>query len=108
MDKVLEGYSEPMGRKWSSVFNHFGPKSYQTGGESLNCRHLGFAAIDWISPFAVSLSGLYYAWVLFKGNAASSSQTDVIVQWFSFSTASEVFPGTDLSGETLRLLAFGV
>ncbi len=103
---------------------HFGPASYQTGGEVFAAKPLGFSGIEAIEPLnkgllvftkfgidfvmvPLSFSRNYFVEVLFAVNG-EGAVADVTIRWGEASSLAEVPPGTDLSAEKVRLLVLGV
>lgn len=84
--------------------DYFGPKSYQTGGDVLNATDIGWDLFTVVRLLSLSISGIYEVYSLYPSTGAVPYVTFV---WYNFSTGIQVPPGTDLSGESVRLELFG-
>lgn len=125
----VAGYPTDIGNKHLEIFDHKGPSSYgnigtNSGtGDVINASDLGWGGFDRFSVAfgAYSESGNYIIKV-FTTSATTVPAVSpplggafpkVVLQWFTTSAAfgaisTEVTNTTDLSGETIRIEAFGV
>lgn len=113
-DTVLERY--PVGGGKLVPVDHAGPASYTTGGETLGANNsitgmavVGLGSIDAVlGSGSLSVSGTH--WVVAQPTGTGSRRT-VKLLWFTASagvpTLTQVTNGTDLSGETVRLVYVG-
>lgn len=108
-DTKLAVYTAGQGRL--IPVNHTGPASYVTNGETLGnynsqtgVTYLGLAEIDWIDCGS-SLSGNYFVY------AIPVNQKQFTLVWVTASngipTGTQVSNGTNLSGETVRMVVVG-
>ncbi len=107
--------------------DHYGPAAYATGGEFIPPAALGFpGGIESMSGqfSGNSFSGNYYVRMVppansfssteqrapaFGANASTANNTNQIaVQWFYQANNNQVNANTNLAGEGVRILAFGV
>lgn len=96
------------GNKQFGVYDHTGPASYQTGGETVPASDFGMATVDSVTtPQAqgYTLSGNYIVVVLY---ALALDNQSVILAWYYASSGQQVAQGTNLAGEHIRLEAKGV
>jgi len=56
-DTVVSGYPDIWGKHAVSVFDHTGPASYVTGGESITAQSKGLRSLDFLSAEGLSNSG---------------------------------------------------
>lgn len=107
-NKQVTGYTVGWGTRKQSVWEHTGPASYVTGGESLLAIWIEFIELVWVSPPSPpwTYSGTYSVVVLYPSGAGGIT-SGVTLKWYVTATGMEVDPGTDLSGETIRLLIQG-
>ena len=104
-DKILFGYPHRNGRQNVVVMDHYGPTSYQTGGESLSPGLYDMAGFDMVTlPVpAVTESGNYsLGWTRASGTGGFTLPS-VTLQWYVISTGAEVGSGVNLSTEFLRM-----
>ena len=115
-DTGLKGYTDPIGKHAMWAGDHTGPASYATGGETLKATggpgsYGGLRSIDQVVPAGVSVSGNYCVQVQYT---AVGQNTKVTLIWLysplntlSQTAWTQVANATNLSGETIRLLAIG-
>jgi hypothetical protein len=106
-NQPLAGYNTPFRDKLLGILDHTGPSNYATGGEVIYATDLGLLGIDFAQVAAVSMSGNYTAIVLYPVNAFNSCQ-HINLAWYVYSTGNQAAPGTNLSGEHIRLEVIGV
>ena len=113
MDKQLWGADPVNGRsKWVPL-DHYGPKSYVTGGETWPTQSVygGPSSVGLNGTQAVlgsnfSESGTYYVVPIFGGNAADKGS--ITLKWYVTATpGTQVAANTDLSAEVIRFLVVG-
>ena len=112
MDKQLWGADPVNGRsKWVPL-DHYGPKSYVTGGETWptqsvygGTNSVGLNGMQSIVMGPCTESGTYRVIPIYGGNA--SDKGSITLKWITISTNTEVGAGTDLSAEVIRFLAVG-
>jgi hypothetical protein len=121
--KNLEGFPTSWGSSRVSVFVHTGPASYVAAGsddtypnlgDRVTVEEAGLKAFDAVIPVGVSsISGAYRVEVLYPGGntpttgGAAVPDRFVILRWIVVATNAEVEVETDLSGQSVRLLAIG-
>lgn len=111
---AVKGYPDPIGgrsRLW--IGDHTGPSSYtqwsapSTGGDVLKAQPLGLSSINFVAATGISVSGTYYVEAKLAAGSGSSP-TSAILVWYLVSTPGTQATGaTDLSGESVRLMAVG-
>jgi len=111
---AVKGYADPIGgrsRLW--IGDHTGPSSYtqwsapNTGGDVLKSKYLGLSSINFIAATGLSESGTYYVEAKLAA-ASGASPTSAILVWYVAATPGTQATGaTDLSGESVRLMAVG-
>lgn len=105
-NRALSGYAMAIGEKLLSIFDHTGPKNYQTGGETLYGPSVGIAGFDVVHCSQFTLSGSYRVIVLYPLSGTDCVQS-VKLAWYDSITGIEVLAGTDLSNEHLRVDCVG-
>ena len=112
-DKALSIFTIGQGK--AIPVDHAGPKSYTTGGETLGSINnqtgitiLGLATLDFVVCTDVTVSGSYGAVVQPVGKG---EQKTFKLVWVTATggvpSSTQVTNGTDLSGETLKVLYIG-
>ena len=98
--------ADDFGGKLFHVPSYKGASSYANGvGDALDPRSFGFPNYLLFVSGSMTVSGNYY------GVAQPSSTSLVpnwVIRWFVTATAQEVSQGIDLSGETMKLMGFGI
>lgn len=97
--------------KWSFI-DHSGPSSYvNPGGDPFPTQNqyggpntAGLAGVYFVVP-TWSQSGTYFVQAIYPG--AGSVHGAVKLKWSVAATGGQVANGTDLSGETVRLMILG-
>lgn len=107
-DQILPGYQTYFGNKIKICFDHQGPASYTTGGETLGVSGLNIGGIESVDSISSSISGTYVARWLFNANALGEPFQTYKLQWFVLATGAEVGSGVNLSAEYIRLSITGV
>lgn len=114
---VLADYPDSFGAHRASVFSHAGPASYAAltaapvaGGDTVQAVEAGVKYFDAVLPVGFSDSGTYF--VRGVGPAANPSTnkqaahaTSWKLMWYVTATGLEVGAATNLSGQTVRLVA---
>ena len=110
MSNIVVAGVEPWGgRSRAVILDHTGPTSYATGGESLGQSAFGGPNILGLAGFykvdgGLTMSGTYRVDCIYGGAGVRST---VKLKWTVYATGTEVAAATNLSGETVRLLAIG-
>jgi len=100
---TLTGYVDVWGKHGGAPIDHAGPASYTTGGQTLTASKYGLRSLDYVGG-GLSISGTYEA----KGKAVKRGlSTTYKLVWYVVATGAEVTAATNLSAETVRLLAIG-
>jgi hypothetical protein len=119
--KVLDGYPGSHGASRVSVFVHTGPVAYAqvviaappTGGDTVTAAEAGLKYFDFLHGDMTSDDGQFIVQpVSPNGNTGSSATAAVpaakmILRWLVAATGAEVAGAVNLSGRTIRLMAFG-
>lgn len=113
MSKILAGYPAVPGAKRFSIYDLTGPASYTavtagatvTGGVTVTARQFGLSKIEFVA--VMGAGGLYDAVVYPVSVAAGLSMTSFILQFLTANGGAEVAGATNLSGQTIRLMAWG-
>jgi hypothetical protein len=105
MTTSLAGYPISVGDKQKGVYDHVGPASYQTGGESVPANDFGMSSIDFVLMSAYSLSGNYIVIALYQ---TAQNVGSVVLTWYQTATGIQPPGGTNLSGEHVRMEVIGV
>lgn len=112
-DKALSTFTIGQGKAIPT--DHAGPKSYATGGETLGSINnqtgitiLGLATIDYVTCTDVTVSGNYGGLVQPVGKGEQKTYKLIwVTATAGIPTSTQVTAGTDLSGETMKLLYIG-
>ena len=107
MNNPLIGYPISVATRMEALFDHTGPKSYTTGGETIPANDLGMSSLEWIQCAAYAMSGNYTVVVLYSAGLYFNV-TQIKLAWYNVSDGSQVTGGTDLSGEHIRMLVKGI
>jgi len=107
VNNPLTGYPISVATRMESVFDHMGPKSYPTGGETIPANDVGMSSLEWVETAQYSMSGNYTVVVLY-GVGLFLNVASVKIAWYNASDGSQVTNGTDLSGEHVRMLVKGI
>ena len=101
--KTVKGFPAAWGAQVVPLVEHPGPFSYIPGGEVV---HSGppFPRIFAYIAAGLSYSGTYRVDCLYPSSGLRSAVT---LKWTLAATGQEVAGGTNLSGETVRLLVVG-
>lgn len=100
---TLTGYVDVWGKHAAGAIDHTGPTSYTTGGQTLKAASYGLRSLDFVQG-SLSSSGTYF---VRSEPVGKGSKTTYKLLWFVTATNAEVAATTNLSGETVRLFAFG-
>ena len=96
----------PLGENFLAGRSLIGPKSYTTGGVLVSAQVFGLlSTVRFWMPETLSKSGPYFVKVLRTGTGVTASVA--LFQWFVQSTGAQVANATDLSAETIRVIAIG-
>lgn len=124
-NRILPGYSTPMGDKNLIHFDHDGPASYTrivpgttpTGADIINASDIGVGGFDNADMMADS-TGRFYALAVPIAGGGGNAVTQMALVWFSLVTATvggqsqtagtEVAAGTNLSAFSVRVQAICV
>lgn len=128
-NKILPGYTTPMGDKYLVVFDHSGPSSYtqvgssgaySTGGDVIaaNGGGLNLGGFDALEPDATDQTGQFIAYAIPLNGGNGNAVPSYVLKWYSLVTATvggqsqtagtEVHASTNLSTFYLRLKAWMV
>ena len=99
-----KGLIDTWGGKTSAPVLWAGPKSYTTGGETVDPKAFGCRELLFLSG-VLTESGTY---VLRAQPQAKSGYTTWKLLWYAISGGAQVGGSTDLSGETAIVWGFGV
>lgn len=100
---TLNGYVDVWGKHAAGAIDHTGSSSYVTGGDTLTGARYGLRSIDYVGG-GLSNSGTYEV----RGKSTGKGiHTTYKLVWFVVATGAEVAAGVNLSGETVRIFAFG-
>lgn len=105
MTTPLTGYPLSLGDKQRGVFDHTGPASYQTGGETVPANDFGMNLIDFVLMSAYSLSGNYIVIAFYP---LSQGVSTITLAWYQVATGIQPPQGTNLSTEHVRIEVTGV
>lgn len=117
----LPNYTNYWGSKYVWQGLHFGPTSYTTGGETFSAATLGWGGLEFVLAdnmgqaavnsvsmvVPLSTSRTYFVGITFA-TTATGVVASVTIKWFVVATGAEVANATNLSAESVRLLAVGV
>jgi hypothetical protein len=115
-NRILDGYSMPIGDKIEIIVDHDGPASYvggAAGGETINASDFGLGGFEVVQADGLSSDGLNSVFVTLTGQSTSGANkanavTSATLRWFVVSTAAEVANGVSLTGKSIRLQIRGV
>ncbi len=105
----LPGYQQYWGTKLAFVGEVVGPKSYVTGGQTIQASQLGWGGFDFVNAGgSLSYSGTFYCRVQYLPVDAAPSVFNPGVKsikllWYVLATNAEVAGAVDLSAEIVRL-----
>jgi hypothetical protein len=105
MTTILTGYPISLGDKQLGVYDHTGPSSYVTGGETVPANDFSMSTIDAVLMSQYSASGNYFIVVNYPTIANVNSVTFI---WYQSLTYSQPPGGTNLSGEHFRIEVIGI
>jgi hypothetical protein len=108
------GHGGPEGNCGRWVGDHTGPKSYvqwaapNTGGDVVTAVSLGLRSLDFLDLMGISASGLYIVTAKLSVTKGGRGNTAILV-WYPIATfgTTQVAATTNLSGETVRMMAIG-
>ena len=109
-----KGYPDPIGgrsRLWLGDVG--GPASYtqwtapNTGGDVVNARYMGLSSINFIAATGLSESGTYYVEAKLSVAGGASPMTAILVWFLASSPGTQASAATNLSGESIALMAIG-
>lgn len=124
-NRILPGYSTPMGDKILIHLDHDGPSSYTrvtvgttpTGADIINASDIGVGGFDNLDGMTDS-TGRFYILAIPIGGGGGNAVTQIMLVWFSLVTATvggqsqtantEVAAGTNLSAFSVRVQAICV
>ena len=119
--RPLDGYPQPEGYSKVSVFPHAGPTSYQQmqpgsptavpidDSDQVEAVEAGLKLFDFVVG-GITDDGLFEVVCVplsASDGPAGQATTRYGLVWYTVSTRTQVVQGTDLSGSTVRLLAYG-
>ena len=116
---AVPGYADVFGKHGVWVGDHTGPASYAaytaptTGGDVIQSINLNLRSIDMIIPLGYSVSGNYAVKTKMLTVTGGGSAQNALLVWYAVTWSSgvevltEVTAATNLTGETVRLLALG-
>lgn len=99
----LRGFPDTWGTHLANPIEYTGPTSYKSGGDTATPAEFGVASFAFVSG-ATSYSGTYRVETIYIGYGTRPA---IRLRWIVASTNQEVGGGTNLSGETARLLVIG-
>jgi hypothetical protein len=108
MTTPFTGYPISVANRIENVVDYTGPVSYVTGGDIINARDLQMSAIDFVSAAQYSSSATYVLVVLYPLVSPNAAANTVTLAWYVGVTGLQVTPGTNLSGEHVRLRVIGI
>jgi hypothetical protein len=118
-NRVLPGYTMPVGAKYEIIIDHDGPGSYNntgtfaTSGEIINAADIGIGGFELVSDQTLSSDGLNYVLIQLpnqstsvepQGNALPTAR----IHWYVTATNAEVANAVNLAGKSVRLQIRGV
>ena len=114
---ILPGYVMPWNTKYFMNWDHSGPASYSTGGETINAADLGMGGFEFVDSMVDATAQLYaFIYPINGGNGNAVPSVKVI--WYSLVTATvggqsqtagtQVVSTTNLSTFFLRMQAWCV
>jgi len=115
-NRILDGYSLPIGDKIEIIVDHDGPASYTggaAGGETINASDFGLGGFELIQCDALSSDGLNTVFPTLTGQSTSAANkanavTSATLRWFVTATGAEVANGVALNTKSVRLQIRGV
>ena len=115
-NRILDGYSMPIGDKIEIIVDHDGPASYvggAAGGETINASDFGLGGFELVQVDALSNDGLNSVYVTLNSQSTSNANkanavTSATLRWFVVATAAEVANGVALNTKSVRLQIRGV
>jgi hypothetical protein len=114
VNRVIPGYTQPVGAKYELIVDHDGPASYNntgtfaTSGEVLNASDFGFGGFETVDPQGLSSDGLNYVWIQLPNQSTSADNIGNAVptcriHWYVAATNAEVANTVNLAGKSIRL-----
>jgi hypothetical protein len=127
-NRILAGYSQPVGEKIEIVFDHDGPTSYvnsgtfATSGDQINASDFGLGGIEYVEVDNLSSDGVNAVQIVLGATIAGATNLQpapatspgpvavtAVIHWYtSPSSGTEVANGVNLSGKYIRLRIRGV
>lgn len=99
--------SAPVGEVFMAVRDLAGPASYSAGaanGQAVSAQLFGFGyAMVYIDTMGVTSDGLF----IVQATSIKGKKATAKLRWYSATTGAEVAGATNLSGSTIRLMAYG-
>jgi len=89
-----------------TIFDVTGPASYViTTGQSISASLLGLQQVTAVSPMDASQTGVHGA---ISHTPIGRSTKTLTIRWYTIATGAEAANTTNLSGERVRFICFGV
>jgi len=115
-NRIMDGYSLPIGDKIEIVVDHDGPASYLGGagnGETIFASDFGLGGFELVQVDALSSDGLNQVMVTLTGQSTSvankaNAVASATLRWFVVATAAEVANAVALNTKSIRLQIRGV
>lgn len=101
-----------VGPKIVVTFDHQGPVSYATGGETVNASDLGVGGFEFIDLENVTPSGTFMVQMQPTAQGTGNATSSFLLIWFTTTAvgvqSTQVTNATNLSAQTVRLQLFCV